>query len=379
MTIWKWADWLTPVSVDAQTTLGEGETPIVRSKRIGPDAGIPNLYFKLESTNPTGSFKDRFAAAAVSHMRAAGVQHCVATSSGNTGASLAAYCAAARIACDIAIVETAPTSKLAQMMCYGANIFRVRKFGLDAEVTANTFAKLQVLGRRPKSSLQISGYVYCPQGMSGIESISFELHEQIASIDHVFAPAGGGGLCVGVARGYQTLIREGQCQLGPAVHCVQPTGNNTIAGPLRQGKHEAVDVKCTTQISGLQVANVVDGHLAIEACRASGGTGHVVEDAATWRAQQDLAQKEGIFSEPAAAIALAAALQAVDAGTVDRQSAIVCLVTGSGFKDERSLQRMLDGAECPTIDLDEFGGTKPNALHRDANDGAGHRAPLGEY
>ncbi|MEO2010298.1 MAG: pyridoxal-phosphate dependent enzyme, partial [Pirellulaceae bacterium] len=152
-----------------------------------------------------------------------------------------------------------------------------------------------------------------------------------------------------------------------------------IAGPLRQGKHEAVDVQCTTQISGLQVANVVDGHLAIEACRASGGTGHVVEDAATWRAQQDLAQKEGIFSEPAAAIALAAALQAVDAGTVDRQSSIVCLVTGSGFKDERSLQRMLDGAECPTIDLDEFGGTKPNALHRDANDGAGHRAPLGEY
>jgi threonine synthase len=142
MTIWKWADWLTPVPVDAQTTLGEGETPIVRSKRIGPDAGIPNLYFKLESTNPTGSFKDRFAAAAVSHMRAAGVQHCVATSSGNTGASLAAYCAAAHIACDIAIVETAPTSKLAQMMCYGANIFRVRKFGLDAEVTANTFAKL---------------------------------------------------------------------------------------------------------------------------------------------------------------------------------------------------------------------------------------------
>jgi threonine synthase len=358
MTIWKWADWLAPVPVEAQTSLGEGETPLVHSRHVGPDAGIPNLYFKLETTNPTGSFKDRFAAAAISHMRASGTEHCVATSSGNTGASLAAYCAVAKISCDIAVVETAPTGKLVQMMCYGANIFRVRKFGLDAEVTASTFARLQELGQRPNTALQISGYLYCPEGMSGIETLSFELHEQRANIDHVFAPAGGGGLCVGVVRGYETLIRTGKCERGPAVHCVQPIGNNTIAGPLRNGETQAKDVKCTTQISGLQVANVVDGHLAISACRGSAGTGHVVEDDATWQAQRNLACKEGIFSEPAGAIALAGALQAVAEGTVDRQSTIVCLITGSGFKDERSLQRMLGGAECPTIDFDEFGKTK---------------------
>src|SRR5947209_20033127 len=102
MSIWRWADWLDPVPEHARVTLGEGDTPLVRSEHIGPKAGLRHLYFKLEYASPTGSYKDRFAAAAVSHMKAAGQTRCVATSSGNTGASLAAYCAAAGIECLIA-------------------------------------------------------------------------------------------------------------------------------------------------------------------------------------------------------------------------------------------------------------------------------------
>ena len=354
MTIWKWAHWIEPVPPESQLTLGEGDTPLIRSRKIGPDAGIPNLYFKLETTNPSGSFKDRFAVAAISHMRAAGIHRCVATSSGNTGASLAAYCAAAGIKCSIAIVETAPAGKLTQMMCYGANIFRVRRFGLDAHATSQALRTLQELGAQPDCALQVSGYVYSPLGMSGVETISFELHEQIPTADHVFAPAGGGGLCVGLARGYQTLVREGQRSTPAAVHCVQPEGNDTIAGPLRNGKGEAEPVQCTTEVSGLQVASVVDGHLAVVECRDTGGTGHVVTDAQTWEAQRKLAQWEGVFSEPAGAVALAGALKAVEDGTIPRDANIVCMVTGLGFKDDRSLQRMLNNAECPIIDVDQI-------------------------
>lgn len=357
MSIWKWAEYIDSVPESARITLGEGDTPLLRSRKIGPDLGIPNLFFKLDTTNPTGSFKDRFAAAAVSHMVANGKKRCVATSSGNTGSSLAAYCAAAGIQCSIAIVETAPAGKLTQMMCYGANIFRVRGFGMDASITRRVLETLKELGAQPDSALQVSGYVYSPEGMSGVETVSFELQEQLPEADHVFAPAGGGGLCVGLARGYQTLVRIGERTLPAAIHCVQPAGNDTIATPLRDGHEVATDVECTTKVSGLQVASVVDGHLAVTECRATGGTGHVVSDAETWHAQKILARQEGIFSEPAGSVALAGALRAVESGCIDRNSNIVCMVTGLGFKDDRSLQIMLDGRESPMIEADEVATT----------------------
>ena len=95
--LWRYAEWLDPVPESARLTLGEGGTPVVRSRRIGPSVGLKNLFFKLEITNPTGSYKDRFACTAVSDMVAQGKTECIATSSGNTGAALAAYCAVAGI------------------------------------------------------------------------------------------------------------------------------------------------------------------------------------------------------------------------------------------------------------------------------------------
>src|SRR5690349_14866005 len=122
MSIWRWAERFSRAPAACRITLGEGDTPLVRSRRIGPAAGATELFFKLEGSNPTGSYKDRFAAAAVADMLASGKRHCIATSSGNTGAALAAYCAAAGIGCDIAAVETAPLEKLKQMMAYGARV-----------------------------------------------------------------------------------------------------------------------------------------------------------------------------------------------------------------------------------------------------------------
>src|SRR5437870_912470 len=126
MSLWRWPDLAANVPAEARLILGEGETPLLRSRRIGPSVGCNRLFFKVESANPTGSYKDRFAAMAVSHMAANGKTRCIATSSGNTGAALAAYCAVAGIACEIAVVETAPQSKLQQMFAYGAAIYRIR-------------------------------------------------------------------------------------------------------------------------------------------------------------------------------------------------------------------------------------------------------------
>lgn len=358
MSIWRYADLIVAVDEAHRVTLGEGQTPLIPSRRIGPEAGLKNLWFKVETSNPAGSFKDRMGAAAISHMLASGQTRCIATSSGNTGSALSAYCAAAGIECHIAVVETAPENKLQQMRAYGADVFRIRGFGLDPDVSSRVFRRLETIAACPDSAMQVSSYIYSPAGMTGVETISHELSEQAAqlsqTIDRVFCQAGGGGLCVAVARGFASLVSVGQLEQSPAVDCVQPEGNDTMAGPLRNGAARAQECICTTKISGLQVPNINDGHLVVTECRATGGTGHLVEDDFVWDTQRRLAREEGIFSEPAGAVALAGALQAAKAGELDPEAMIVCLVTGSGFKDEHSVQRMIGAESSPLLEVDEL-------------------------
>jgi threonine synthase len=340
-------------------TLGEGNTPLTASRHIGPALGLRHLYFKLESVNPTGSYKDRFAAAAISDMRRHGKRRVVCTSSGNTGSALAAYAAAAGMNCTIAVVEGAPLGKLRQMLAYGAHIYKVRGFGIDAETTRATFDFLEHRGSLGDAQLQISAYRFSPRGMAGIEAMSHEISAQLRaegrSVDHVFTCAGGGGLTLATARGFAESRDRGEIEMLPRVHCVQPSGNNTIAGPLRAGLLVAEAVACTTRISGLQVASVIDGDRTIAACRETGGTGFLVEDADVFRIQRELARREGIFCEPAGAVPLAGLKQAVAEGKIDPGQTIVCLVTSTGFKDLDSFGEM----HCPTISLAEFHDVLP--------------------
>ncbi len=352
MSIWRFDDLFDAPPAHHRVTLGEGGTPMIASRRIGPAAGLHRLFFKIESANPTGSYKDRFAAAAVSHMRATGRTQCLATSSGNTGAALAAYCAAAGMTCHIAAVESAPEGKLRQMLAYGANVFRVNQFGRDAAVTRETFRIMTSMAAHPQRALQISAFRYSPSGMQGVMTMSYEIVEQAPQkIDHVFVPAGGGGLLLALARGFAVMSSRDHAHPMPAVHCVQPEGNDTIAGPLRQGTAKARTVTCTTEVSGLQVPEVVDGDEVIAACRASQGTGHVVSDDAVWRLTRRLACEEGIFCEPAGAVALAGALKAAERREIAPEDTVVCIVTGSGFKDPVFLDRMLRQNRCPTLDV----------------------------
>jgi len=354
--IWKWADRISSVDAQSQITLGEGDTPLVKSRRIGPEAGIENLYFKIETANPSGSYKDRFAAVAVSDLAAHGRKRCLATSSGNTGAALATYCAAAGIKCTIAILETTPEGKLTQMLAHGAQLIRVRGFGVDPYITKATFEKLVAIGQAEGSPPQITAFHFSPVGMSGVQTISYELVEQFetrgSQPDHVFVPAGGGGLALAVALGFEQLAKSGQPM--PRIDVVQPEGNDTIASPLRNGSAKAQDVDCTTSISGLQVSSVLDGDAVVTHCRTAGGTGHIVTDESVWLTQRRLAQVEGIFCEPAGAVALAGALKAMAAGEIDTQKNVVCLITGSGFKDPLSIERMNENLRVPTVDIDQL-------------------------
>jgi threonine synthase len=253
--------------------------------------------------------------------------------------------------CFLAIVEGAPEGKLRQMLAHGAHLIRIRNFGSSPELSGRVMEGLKGLAAEMGAGLEISAYAFSPRGMAGVMTISFEIAEVLGPKSiHVFSPAGGGGLTLAVARGFEQLVERQGWQGRGHVHCVQPEGNDTIATALRQGRTGAVAVESKTAVSGLQVGGVLDGDHVIAACRRSGGQGHVITDAQAWEWQARLAREEGVFCEPAGAVAIAGVAAAVARGELPADEPVVCLVTGTGFKDEKSLVRLVGTGGAPLVD-----------------------------
>lgn len=340
--IWKYETWLPKIGQGARISLGEGDTPLIASRSLAGELGLDKLYFKLETTNPSGSYKDRFASLAISSLIENGSKTCFATSSGNTGAALAAYSAAAGIKCFVLVVDGAPLGKLEQMLCYGTTILMVKGFGKDLEITDTLMRRYTAMAKELSGSVQISAFKYSPVGMHGVQTIAYEIADEIPTSNlHVFSPAGGGGLCYAIARGFRDYANNYPRIAMPHVHCVQPVGNDTIASALRLGEENAITLeKTTTSISGLQVPNVLDGNELISICRETGGSGFAVTDEAIYHAQYLLSTREGIFAEPAGAVSLAGLMEAVKNGQIAKGESAVCVVTGSGFKDPTAMSKL---------------------------------------
>lgn len=285
-------------------------TPCIASAAHGD-----SLLFKLESCQPSGSYKDRFVAAEVARLAALGVKRVVATSSGNTGSALAACCARAWMACSVVVNADAPAGKLAQMRAHGARVLRVRGFAVDAAVTERVFGVLRGLG----IPLVVSAFRYCPEAMAAVSSIADELLPFEPA--HVFVPVGGGGLYAAVARGF----------FGVRVHAVQPAGCATVVDAWRARESAARVVRSTTRISGLSVPNDIDATFALSMLYENGGEGIAVSDEEVFAAQRLMLSREGIYCEPAGAAAYAGWLKLRPSGRS------VCLVTGHGFKDPDSI------------------------------------------
>ena len=354
MNIWELPLAIPTLDEKNRISLGEGNTPLIKSREIGRQLGLKNLYFKLETVSPTGSYKDRFAAFAISHMFMEGKKLCIATSSGNTGAALSAYCAAAKIRCLIAVVDGITQAKAQQMLSYGAELYEIKNFGKDPQVTENTFELIRKQGEFENASLQISAYKFSPIGMTGVQSIAFELEEQLQAINYIFCPAGGGGLTLSVARGFEILLKLKKIEHFPRIHCVQPLGNDTMASAIRKELNGGKEVQCETEISGLQVPNLLDADDVINHLKTKNGMGHLVEDDLVYSVQKTIASNEGIFCEPAGATALAGLYEAVKRDEVGADDHIICLITGSAFKDTISLGKMAASGMHYKMESDQF-------------------------
>ena len=328
-----------PTPTPTTLTLGEGHTPLIRSRWLGPRLGVRDLRFKLEHLNPSGSYKDRFAARFVGNHLAAGYPFVLATSSGNTGAALATYAAAAGLPCIVCVPVEAPEAKLAQIRAHGAVVVRVRGMLDTPDAVRALIDRLSEVCATMGMPLGTSAYEIAPEAMAGIEPLGVEIVAEGAP-DRIFAPVGGGGLVVATWRGARDASAT---TMPPRIHAVQPAGNDTVVTAFRAGHGHARTLdpgEAGTNVSGLAVPIDLDATRALHAVRDSGGNGHLVADEAAWEAQATLARHEGLFVEPAGATSVAGLIAAVAAGEVGPDDRVTCILTGSGFKDGAAVARM---------------------------------------
>lgn len=354
--VWKYRRLLPAIAEPHRLYLGEGATPLVRSRTIARRLNVGELYFKLEGSNPTGSYKDRIAAIGVSWALANGRSACVGTTSGNAGAAFAAYAAGAGLPYHLFVLEHMAEAKLAQVLAYGANVRKVKDFGIRAEVGDRVFAGVMESVRERDWESTITAFRYNPYAMEGVKTISFELAEQLAGAPTVvYAPAGGAGLYVGIWKGFDELSRIGVVSSKPHMVAVQSAGCSNIARAYAAGERAPSPGASTSQISGLQVPNPPDGSVALDIMARGDGSALAVSDEAIWEAQRLLAEEEGVFCEPAAATALAGLIQSADGGSRFASERIVCVVSGVGFKDGKRLLDMVAHKTVSMLEADDLG------------------------
>lgn len=353
--LWRYAAHLPVRQPQRGVSLGEGNTPLLHAARVGERIGLPDLYFKMEGANPTGSYKDRIAAVGITRLRELGKSAWAATSSGNAGAAIAAYGARAGVPGYLFILEKAVHAKIAQILTHGPTVQAVAGLGSDPAVEKLTWQNIRQLCAANNWMMLVTAHAFSPHAMEGVKTIAYEVCQQLAAApDVVYVPVGGGGLLSASWKGFVEAGAAGWINKLPRMVAVQPAGCDAITQAWQARRSVQPISGCGSAISGLQLTAPPDGDLVLRALHASGGWAISIPDEATWQAQADLASQEGLFVEPAAAITLAAVRADRASGRLRGDERVACWLTGVGFKDANAVQRMVERCAVPLIRAEEI-------------------------
>ncbi|MDJ0273947.1 MAG: threonine synthase [Aigarchaeota archaeon] len=350
MGVWRYWE-LMPASKEHAAPLREGWTPLIFSRRLNDFLGTRSVYLKDETRNPTGSFKDRAMAVGVAKAVELGKRVAVTASSGNAASSLAAYCASSGISCYAFVPEDVSLGKAAQLITFGAKLFRVRAVEPGKDPTVDLMVKaVRAFGWYPCPSFG----PFNPYQVEGPKTVVYELVEQLGwkSPDAVLVPTGSGCFLTGLWKGLRDLMALGILREEelPMLIPVQPEGNQQLVRAINAGiPFERIQPEPNPRsvASGLLDPFPWDGDAAIEGVKKTRGKGVAVPDEEIMDAVRVLASKAGVFAEPSGAVGLAALRRLLDEGFLDRSDRVVVLVTGSGLKE---VEKLLGGVgEVPLI------------------------------
>lgn len=299
-------------------TLGEGDTPLVRSRYIEKESG-GEVYFKLEGCNPTGSFKDRGMVVAVSKALEEGSKAIICASTGNTSASASAYGARAGMRTFVVVPEGyIARGKLAQAFVFGAEVIAID----------GNFDKALELVRKIVSEYPVTLVNSInPNRIEGQKTASFEIVDELGDApDYLFIPVGNAGNITAYWKGFKEYKEAGRAKRLPKMMGFEAEG----AAPIYYGR---VIEEPKTIATAIRIGNPASWEKAVRARDESGGVIDVVSDDEIMEAYLILARKEGIFGEPASAASVAGLLKYLRKGLRLEGKRAVCIITGTGLKD----------------------------------------------
>lgn len=307
-----------------------GWTPTYSPRALRENLGLPSLWVKDESNNPTASFKDRASAVVVARAREIDARVVVTASTGNAGAALAGMAAAVGQKAVIFAPRSAPAAKIAQLLIFGAEVLLVdgnydQAFDLSISAADEFGWYCRNTG-------------YNPFTLEGKKTAALEIWEMLinqAPFEHplaVFVSVGDGNIISGLHKGFKDLKAIGWLDRMPRIFGVQAEGSAAVANAFFDGVEEITPVKATTFADSISVDLPRDGIRAVRAATGTGGAYLTVSDAEILAAIPELG-RVGIFAEPAGATSYAGLRKALENGMISAAETIVVLNTGSGLKD----------------------------------------------
>lgn len=322
--MWRYRD-LLPLLADEPTTMGEGWTPLVEARELSEETGL-DVRVKNETVNPTWSYKDRLNSILVSNAVAEGETRIATSSTGNHGASTAAYARRAGVE-DVLVLVPHETERplRAQVRAYGADVVVT-----DYEARGDLLAELVARGWYP--TVDVTGaYVGLPYAVEGYKTVAFELVEQLGSVpDAVAVPVGAGDGLYGVWKGFRELDELGVIEDLPKMVGVQAAERAALAKAVRDGTEGVGTDEGPLPIT-VSVGGSTAGDHALRAVHESDGSAYGIPREAVEAAMRELG-REGVVVEPASALAYAAIQEASEDGIVESGDTVVPLATGAGVK-----------------------------------------------
>jgi threonine synthase len=318
-TLWRYRE-LLPLEEGDETSLAEGFTPLLQVE--------PNVWVKDEARNPTGSFKARGMALAVSMAKHLGARALSAPSAGNAAGALAAYGARARLPVTVAMPDDTPQPFFAECELYGATIHRVQGTIADA----GKFLK----ERGPRDAFDIST-LREPYRIEGKKTMAYELVEQFAGEipDVVLYPTGGGTGLIGMWKAFQEMEALGWIPRGkrPRFVSVQAAGCAPVVSAFHEGAERTTPwPNPSTRAYGLRVPSPLGGFLCLQALRDTQGTAVAIDEGELQQATRELAARSGVDVCPEGGAAWAALRSLRESSFVRDGDRVVVFNTGAGVK-----------------------------------------------
>ena len=325
--LWRYRE-LLPIKGEPRTGLHSGFTPLVKADRLAKRLGVRELYVKDDSVNhPTCSYKDRVVSVAATRAVELGFSVFACASTGNLANSVASHAARLGLSCAVFIPDDLEAGKVAGAAVYGPKIFAVRGNYDDVNRLCTQVADKYNWGF---ANINLRAYY-----AEGAKTTGFEIAEQLGwkFPKHVVSPVAGGTLLPRILKGFEEFRKVGIVDGDlPSIHMAQAAGCAPVVRALDAGLEFPEPVKPNTIAKSIAIGNPADGFQVLRSVRATGSKGAMVEEHEILEGIMLLAETEGIFTEGAGGVTIAATRKLIERGDLPRDESIVICITGNGYK-----------------------------------------------